>query len=103
MYKKNNNGFDSDSLQNYEAEAESIIRRLEDSEKPENPEKHKFCYYFFFYGCKDSYSSMPSWFEEYSHLPNMAQFRSSMLAYLKSDYQVEVSPNDFSTIVYEAL
>ena len=81
MYKKNSNGFDSDSLQNYEAEAENIIRCLQNDEE--------FCYNFFF-GTD-------------SELCNMGQFRSSMLLYLKSEYKVEVSPNDFSTIVYEAL
>jgi len=81
MYKNYSNGFEPERLENCEVEVEQLIRWLQDDEE--------FCYNFFF-------GTNPK-------LCNMAQFRSSMLAYIKNDYQVEVSSNDFSTIVYEAL
>ena len=81
MYKKDNNGLNPDRLENYEVEAEKIIRWLQNDQE--------FCYDFFF-------GTNPK-------MCNMAQLRSSMLAYFKKDYQVELSPMDFSTIVYEAL
>lgn len=81
MYKNIKKGFTPDCLENYEVEAEKIIRWLQDDKE--------FCYNFFF-------GTNPK-------LCNIARLRSSMLAYVKKDYQVEVSPMDFSTIVYEAL
>lgn len=81
MYKKNIICFEPEHFENYEVEAGKIIRWLQNDEK--------FCLDFFF-----------------GTNPNrccMARLRSNMLVFFKRNYQIVVSPNDFSTFVYEAL
>lgn len=104
MNKKNSIGLDPERPENFEVKAEEIIRRLKDTKNSEHP---KICHYFFFYGCKDPYTSkmlpMPSWYEKYSDMPNIAPLRSSLLNYLNQNCHVVMSDEYFSTIVYETL
>ena len=69
MNKRNSIGLDPERLENYEAEAEEIIRRLKTDSK--------FCHDFF-YGTKT---------EEC----NMARLRSGILGYLEQNYRIMMS------------
>ena len=81
MNKENSIGFIPDRFEYYEVEAEKIIRWLKTDPK--------FCHDFFF-------GNNPK-------MCNIAQLRSNLSGYFKQNYNVVVSPKDFSTIVYQTL
>ncbi len=81
MYKKNSNGFIPEHLENYEVEADEIIRRLKT--------EPRFCQQFF-YGTESDECII-------------APMRSTVLSDLKRNYHVEVSKDYFSTILYQTL
>lgn len=81
MSKKNSVGFIPDCFDNYEVEAEKIIRRLKADPK--------FCQEFFYGTSKQNCY--------------ISQLRSSELCYLAQNYNVVISEDFFSTILYQAL
>lgn len=81
MNKRNSIGLDPERLENYEAEAEEIIRRLKTDPK--------FCHDFF-YGTKT---------EEC----NMARLRSGVLGYLEQNYHIVMSAECFNSLVFQTL
>lgn len=81
MNKRNTKSVDPERHNNYKAEADEIIRRLKTDSK--------FCQEFF-YGTEDVECKI-------------APMRSSILSDLEQNYNVVMSPMDFSTIVYQTL
>lgn len=81
MYKNYSKDFNPERLKNYKAEADEIIRRLEADPK--------FCLEFF-YGTKKVEC-------------HIIQLRSSVLGYLAQNYNVVISNDFFSTILYQTL
>lgn len=81
MYNNVKNGFNPERLKNHKAEADEIIRRLEADPK--------FCLEFF-YGTKNAEC-------------HIAQLRSNVLGYLAQNYNVVLSEDFFSTILYQTL